>query len=259
MAAYFDPEIDVLHTLMVTPYVTMASMIRITSSDLAFRYLKTKDGLRAITVISLMDTVFRPILLIFNIAVWVRIRELQRQQPALCENGAGKWILFGRVKEISTAGSGSEFAFAWAIMDVIWEGLRIIAGIARRVALQKKGRLQVAKQSGFDALIWWVRKGCKKLLFLVNCSLGPFRDWETSCSVLSRLLLLFKVFIYAYTLWTLESMVQVNNLVAGEGKWSFGQIFATASMLGSTFIFLLQCLKFIQNRCTVPPDPLPDV
>ena len=58
MAACFDPEIDAPHTIMVTHYVTMASMIRITSNDFALRYLRTKDGLRAVTVIWLMDMVF---------------------------------------------------------------------------------------------------------------------------------------------------------------------------------------------------------
>ena len=235
---------------MVTHYVMMASISRMTASDLAFRYLRTKDGLRAVTVIWLMDLVFRPILLIFNLVVWVRIRELQRQ-PSLCENGSGRWVLFGQVKEISIPNSATEFAFSCAILDVIWEGSRIIAGIARRWVLLKTSRLQIAKESGFDARIWWLRKAGKKLLFLAKMSLGPFRDWDTSCSALSKLLLLFKIFICAYTIWTVESMVRVNDIVTGEGKWSFGQIVATASMLGSACIFLLRCLKFIQKRCII--------
>jgi hypothetical protein len=109
----------------------------------------------------------------------------------------------------------------------------------------------MAKQSGFDPRIWWMRKACKKLLYLANFSLGPFRDWELFCSVLSKLLLVFKAFIYAYTVWTVELMVIVNDLVVEEGKWSFGQIFATASMLGSAFLFLLRCAKFIQKHCII--------
>src|SRR5579859_6528148 len=42
IAAYFDPEIDVPHTIMVTHYVMMASMSRITANDLNFHYLRTK-------------------------------------------------------------------------------------------------------------------------------------------------------------------------------------------------------------------------
>ena len=125
-----SPDVDVPHTIMVTHYVMMTSMSRITASDLAFRYLRTKDGLRGVTVLWLMDLVFRPILLVFNLAVWVRIRELQRQ-GALCQNGSGKWIFFGKVKEISIADSASDFAFACVILDVIWEVAMVIAGIAR--------------------------------------------------------------------------------------------------------------------------------
>jgi len=125
-----SPDVDVPHTIMVTHYVMMMSMSRVTASDLAFRYLRTKDGLRGVTVLWLMDLVFRPILLVFNLAVWVRIRELQRQ-GALCQNGSGKWIFFGKVKEISIADSASDFAFACVILDVIWEVAMVIAGIAR--------------------------------------------------------------------------------------------------------------------------------
>jgi len=197
-----------------------------------------------------MDLVFRPILLLFNLAVWVHIRELQRQ-AALYENGSGKWIFFGHVKEISIADSASQFAFACVLLDVIWEVAMVIAGIARRSVLMKSNRLVVAKQSGFDPRIWWLRKACKNLFSRAGFSLGPFRDWELSCSVLSKLLLVFKGFIYAYTVWTVESMVKVNDLVVEEGKWSFGQIFAMASMLGTAFLFLLRCAKFIQKRCII--------
>jgi len=250
LAAYFDPDVDVPHTIMVTHYVMMMSMSRVTASDLAFHYLRTKDGLHGVTVLWLMDLVFRPMLLVFNLAVWVRIRELQRQ-AALCDNGSGKWIFFGHVKEISIADSASQFAFASVILDVIWEVVMVIAGITRRWVLMKSSRLAMAKQSGFDPRIWWLRKACKKLLYLANFSLGPFRDWDLFCSVLSKLSLVFKAFIYAYTVWTVESMVKVNDLVTDEGRWSFGQIFATASMLGSAFLFLLRCAKFIKKHSII--------
>jgi|SRR5277367_378166 len=78
-AAYFDSSIDIPHTIIVSHLAIMMSACRSTSNALSRQFLQSREGIKTVSVVSVLDLIFRPFLLAFNLVLWSTIRELQRQ------------------------------------------------------------------------------------------------------------------------------------------------------------------------------------
>jgi len=165
--------------------------------------------------------------LAFNLVLWNQILELQ-QQDVFCSQGSGQWVFFITVSEIAVPSATSRAALAFVLLDTVWEALRFIAEIAR-VGIwfwQKKSRLEMARQIGFDPRIWWVKSG---LSILRKRNLGW--DWEVVFVWVPRFTWCYKILTCFYVVWSVERMIWVNGLSGAEAGWSFGQKFALVNML----------------------------
>jgi hypothetical protein len=226
-AAYFDPSIDIPHTIIVSHFAVMMSACRSTSNAFSIRFLRSREGIKTVSLVWILDLVFRPFLLAFNLVLWNQILELQRQD-VFCSQGSGQWVFFITVSEIAVPSATSRAALAFVLLDTVWEALRFIAEIAR-VGIwfwQKESRLKMARQIGFDPRIWWVKSG---LSILRKRNLGW--DWEVVFVWVPRFTWCYKILTCFYVVWSVERMIWVNGLSGAEAGWSFGQKFALVNML----------------------------
>jgi hypothetical protein len=226
-AAYFDPSIDIPHTIIVSHFAVMMSACRSTSNSFSIRFLRSRKGIKTVSTVWILDLVFRPILLAFNLVIWSQIRRLQRQD-VFCSQGSGQWVFFVTVPEIAVPSATSRAALAFVLLDTIWEALRFIAEIARLGIWfwQKESRLKMARQIGFDPRIWWVKSG---LSILLKRNLDW--DWEVVFVWVPRFTWCYKILTCFYVVWSVERMIWVNGLSGVEAGWTFGQKFALVNML----------------------------
>jgi hypothetical protein len=153
------------------------------------------------------------LLLVFNCTLWTAIRTLQQQRQQ-CPEGAGEWILFGRLEEVLSPSSASTAAFAFVILDSSWAALHFATEILRFLYLRKKPASDRQLETSFDSRVWL-------LSFAYTAWKGAkFKewDWHFVCKCIVIISRIFKFGIWAYVVWTVEKMVVVNGYPTDEQK-----------------------------------------
>jgi hypothetical protein len=243
-AAYFDETIDVPHTIMVSHLSVMMSSCRATVSSCSLGALRSSGKLsQAIFTIYLLDIIFCPIIMVFNYVVWNVIRRAQTQND-LCPSGLGQLVFFGTESEIGVSSFASKAAFAFVIVNITLEGSRYVAECGRIWQWSRHNTDTVTRPIGFDPRLWW--------LWTLLSSRFEGWDWKERCRQVAILSLCHKLCIWIYTLWTIEKMVEVNNINSEDLQWSFGQIFALTNMLALLVFLCSRYWKFIRLISTFP-------
>jgi hypothetical protein len=235
-AAYLDPFIDVPHTLVTSQFAILFSACRITTYDLCkpFPGDPTK-GLKFASQAWLLDLVFRTLLLMFNMCVWLTIRRVQNE-PSVCPDGFGDWGFFTFSIDVSKPQAVTTFAFAYCIMDILWEGFRVVADMFRsQLDPVEPTRLdeQMSTQLVLDPRFWAVQQTVRRW----NLFMRGGYTWLTYCSGFRKIVIL--VFIIV----SVETTVKLNRLEA-ENHWTYGQIF---QMLSMSYLFSVLGFRYVSS------------
>src|SRR5271155_1531665 len=155
-AAYFDPTIDVPHTLVASQFSVLFSACRITYYDLPLRCLRSKAATKIVSQIWALDILFRTGLTIFNYRVWSTIISLQ-DQPSVCEGGFGQWTILSSPVNLSVRHPATTFAFAYCVLDITWEVFQFVAQIAKTWAMETMSTVR-SDDIALDPRFWCLRK-----------------------------------------------------------------------------------------------------
>lgn len=149
LATIFDPTVDVPHTIIASMFSVLFSACRITPYDLKL----SRVGLKTMSQVWIADCFFRTFLIGFNLTVWLGIRMIQRDN-SVCSNGFGKWTLFWNRVDLKDDTLASKIAFAYCILDIVWEGFRFLAGFIRFYVEEHDGFLALKNHIAIDPRFW---------------------------------------------------------------------------------------------------------
>jgi hypothetical protein len=242
-AAYFDPTIDVPHTLVASQFSVLFSACRITYYDLPMLFLRYKAATKIVSQIWVLDILFRTGLTIFNYRVWSTIISLQNQ-PSVCEGGFGQWTILSSPIDLSVRHPVTTFAFAYCILDIMWEVFRFVAHITKTWAVETIST--VPSDDALDPRFWCLQKavfyGLRKCGFI-------YTQEAIYVTRLSKLMLVIsflrKWIVFIFVSIAIENTVVMNGLETAESHWTFGQIFAMVNT------FSLVCILLNQGKSTM--------
>lgn len=234
LAAFFDPTIDVQHTLVASMFAVMFSTCRMTSYDLSASFVNSLAGLKTLSRLWLCDLFFRVPLLIFNYRIWSVIRALQMDNT-ICPEGVGEWSFFSRPVDLKETSTASRVAFSYCVFDIVWQCSRYMAAIVRLWIQDRRGVVALKCQISIDPRLWILRT-------LI------FRRWNFYSNMRMSSLILFcsfirKVAVWIYVIVNVEKIVTRNGL-ADEVRWTFGQIFPIVNISG---LFAVLIGRFIPS------------
>src|SRR5437762_8029712 len=153
-ATYFDPNVDVPHTLVASHFSVLFSTCRISSYDILPSSLRSRTAFKTASRLWLLDLCFRTCLVLFNYKIWSTVMTLQRDVD-ICPDGFGRWTFFSVTVDLKVPNFATQFAFIYCIFDLLWEGFRYIAGAARYWHHEAEGRAALVKiQIRFDPRYW---------------------------------------------------------------------------------------------------------
>lgn len=219
-AAYFDPTIDVPHTIVASQFAVLFSACRTTTYDLPKSLL---HELKIICQAWVLDIFFRTSLVIFNYSIWSNIIAIQNQ-PSVCPDGVVQWAIISDAVDIHITQPVTRFAYAYCILDIIWESSRYVAHIARTV-LQTSSE-SASSESAFDQFdprFWVLQKVTERIS---GTDIEKWYDW-LKCGSFLR-----KIFSLVFIIRSVETTVLLNGMVQeADNYWTFGQIFQMISLL----------------------------
>jgi hypothetical protein len=225
--AFFNPNIDVPHTIIITLFTVMLSACRYTSNDFMREELVGPEGNRMVRRIWVQDIICRPIIMSLNCCTWAAVRSLQTQND-FCTQGFGKWVFFGIEEGIGVAGFASNIAFALSVLDVVWEVIRIAAELMRLCVISHR---ELQHEFGYDPRVWCISKFVNPINW----------DWGTVCTLLRLLSQFYRITACLYVAWTIENIILANNIPQEETKFTIEQLIGVASML------ILLCLLLLRH------------
>ncbi len=213
-AAYFDDAIDIPHTIIVSHMAVLLFSCRITALDFRPGSKMTRK-LRGI--IMCIDLITVPLLLTFNLSIWQTLRHIEVYGPSPCPDNAdlGEWILWGNGIDITpgSPSSGTKFAFAICIFDLVWVSSSYIMELRKMYLLQQHRLGHILDDNCFDARVWWAW----------NLLDRHDRHFLNSLSAaVSRIRHFYRYSILVYVVWTVEKTVMINDFPIEEDKWTFG-------------------------------------
>ena len=218
-AAYFDPTIDVPHTIITSQFAILFSVCRMTTYDLPKRFLRDPaSGMKFASQAWLLDLVFRTLLLIFNCCVWSMILRVQHD-PSVCPDGLGEWGFFTAPIDVLKPQAATTFAFVYCFMDIAWDVFRIGAEFYRVLSTENTETFneRMSAQLIVDPRYWVIQQVLPE-------------TWNTA---ITRWLVYFsgfrKLMILVFIIISVETTVRVNGLEA-ENYWTYGQVFQMISM-----------------------------
>jgi tetratricopeptide (TPR) repeat protein len=227
-ATYFDPIVDVAHSVVASQFAVLFSICRIAPSDIPNSFPRTRASMKLVTRLWLLDLFFRICLISFNMQIWSKILAIQRDN--LCGSGAGYWSFFSGKFALSVNNRASTFAFTYCILDITWEFLRYISFVIEKIIITRFPTLRSIGVASWDPRIRLV----SKITSLISISERLERVLSTSTRFFP---LLFKFCSLLYIVINISQMV-VDNDLTGENYWTFGQIFAVVNLLGTMAILL---------------------
>ena len=248
-SAYFDPGIDVPHTLVATQFSFLFSIVRITSYDLPLSLIRSESGKRIVSRMWLLDIFFRSCLVAFNYTVWSAIMELQ-QLDSVCPDGMGKWYFFGASMDLRFPGTEARFAYVFCILDIAWEASRLPAEFMRMlwtVYDDPSSEFQL----GFDPRFWVFRRVIDSIISYFRGEYSSYSiDWTSLYHGARLQSIFFKFLVLLYIVLSVELIVGGNGL-ATENAWNFGQIFAMANTFGLWCVLLVKLLYSQESRAVI--------
>lgn len=142
----------------------------------------------------------------------------------------GSWSFLSRRLQLNVGGGVSDFAFAYCILDIVWEFLRYAAIFLEYRISGMSQSLARKTDISWDSRIRLVSKLVPDRL--VNPRLAHF------LSISTRILPLFyKSFFLIYFTVNILQYVSDNGLT-GENYWTFGQIFVMVNVFGMLAILI---------------------
>src|SRR5271155_5554874 len=91
-ATYFDPTVDIVHTLVASQFSVLFSTCRITLYELPPSVLRSSVRSKSLSRLWILDTFFRTCLVAFNFQTWLVITRIQRHDKSICSEGFGQWV-----------------------------------------------------------------------------------------------------------------------------------------------------------------------
>jgi tetratricopeptide (TPR) repeat protein len=224
VATFFDPTVDIVHSIITSQFAVLFSICRITSLDIPLSLPPTRTSMKMFSRLQLLDFFFRTCLLSFNIQLWSTILKMQKEN--LCPTGAGSWSFFFKKFNVSDHSWASTLALAYCIIDIISEFLRHFAVVMEEYISMDQSRTSTRKS--WDPRI--------KLLtaladsFKITQTLGLF-------ALIRPVALLYKLCSLVYVSANILQSINDNGLT-GEEYWTFGQIFSIANMVGTLAVLI---------------------
>ena len=206
--------------------------------------LRSKAATKIVSQIWVLDILFRTGLIIFNYRVWSTIISLQEQR-SVCEGGFGQWTILSSPVNLSVRHPAATFAFAYCILDIMWEVFRFVAHITKTWAMETMRTIR-SDDAALDPRFWCLQKavfyGLRKCGFI-------YTQEAIVLTRLSKLMLVIsflqKWIVFIFISVAIENTIVVNGLATAESHWTFGQIFAMVNM------FSLASILFSHAKPTV--------
>jgi tetratricopeptide (TPR) repeat protein len=226
-ATFFDPTVDIVHSIITSQFAVLFSISRITTLDIPVSLPRTRTSMKMFSRLQLFDLFFRTCLLSFNIQLWSTILKIQSND--LCPTYAGSWSFFFKRFDLTDPSSASTFAFAYCIIDIVWEFLRYCA-VAIEKCLMDPSRTKAQKS-------WDPR------IRVMSALADVFKIPETIqlkfklSTFVRRVPVFYKVCTLVYVSVNILQSVNDNGLT-GENYWTFGQIFTMVNMVGTLAVLI---------------------
>ena len=237
-AAYFDTNVDVLNSIIVSHFVVMFAACNFTALDFSAEVAQSRRAMKILPIMWVLDTLTWPIILVYTCGLWVMVRRLQRQVGS-CPQGAGYWIFFGSIYQIKSANTASDIALAITVLEIVNHCIRVLAEITRQWFFRKERARAGQGHPAFDARIWWLWKlhrtksGSETVVWNGNkISLWTRRFSQT-----------YRTITFIYIFATVEITILANPLSPAESRqgWTFAQVLA---IINTFVIFSICCLRY---------------
>lgn len=234
-ASYFDPNVDIPHTLVASEFSILFSTCRISSYDLLPSSLGSRAAFKTSSRLWLLDIFFRTCLVLFNYHIWSAITKFQRDS-AICPDGFGRWVFFSITVDLKVPTLATRFAFTYCIFDLVWEGFRYVSGAARYWYHEGLGFTALRNQIRIDPRYWLLHQ----IYFHLDCrSLSSNDNYNNSrpYSLMAYYQCIRKILVWLYIVINVEMTISRNGLT-GESYWTFGQIFSMVNMFSLASVLL---------------------
>ena len=224
--AFFNSELDAPHAIIVFHILAILSSLVFTVNEYPLTEMHNRSGRKLELRLAIMDLLFRPFILAFNLMTWNALRILQKH-PEICSEGAGKWVFFSRVIGVTEQSVATWLFFVMSILNIILEGSRLAAEIGRRWVFKEVS-------SGMDPRLWvlqrlWRQDNDRHIIQLHE--------------LLKTLLPIQRVLICVYAAWTIERIIVENGLQQEETIWTVDQCTALGAILLCVFLRLRHCYQ----------------
>lgn len=225
---YFDQDVDVVHSVIASHFVVLMMACKLTSVRLPANSLarESRNGMRQKCLVWILDTLAKPVMLLYNCNLWVMIRRLQGSNSA-CRQGAGYFLFFGGIYPLNAPSAATDFVFAITILQAINHSVHLMAEVSRQWKLRNEGPWSVQRQTGFDARIWWLWK-----LHRMKSDTVMW-DWDRISKWTTRLSHSYKLLTFIYIFIAVEITILSNHIPTrhdGE-NWTILQIFSICILL----------------------------
>lgn len=226
-AVYFDRGVDVLHSVIASHFVVLMMVCTITTSGFPARESRNRTMLNGL--IWVLDTVTKPVMLLYNCGLWVMIKRFQRSdsENPCRRQGAGYFPLFGGLYPLKSPSTAIDLAFAITILQAINYSLQLIAELSRRWKLRNQGP-SIQGPTNFDARIWWLWKLHRMKSDTV------IWNWDKISKWIHRISLSYKVLTFIYIFMAIEISILANHIPMphdSDQGWTMTQIFSISTLL----------------------------
>ena len=185
----------------------------------------------------MLDTLTQPVMLVYNLSLWVIIRRLQRQE-GVCPQGAGYSLFFGGIYQLKSLNAASNIAFAITILQATNYTIKLIAELSRRWNLRNEGPWSSQRQLGHDPRIWWLWK-----LHRMKSDTVMW-DWKRVSKWTRRMSHVYRIITFLYIFIAVEITILANHISTTSLEntgWTFMEVLSICSML---LLFSVCCLRY---------------
>jgi hypothetical protein len=160
------------------------------------------------------------------------------QVNSSCPNGSGNYVFFNKRVDLNISQAATQFAFAYTILDIIWEVFQPLADIVVEVMYMHGSIL--TRHLSYDSRVLSLHKIFALSMYycISRAASERFLCCGNVYSWIPHVSFLYKIWISSYTIWTVEKTIAVNGF-KDESQWGFVQVYALLNMLAISGIFVI--------------------
>lgn len=156
----FDSTINVPNAIIASHLAVMLSTCNVTVNAPHYSYIDKMRRLK--TKLLWLDHITNSLLIACNLAICVDIGKLQKDS-SVCPDGAGKWVFFGIINDISGTTAASNFVVGSIVIISTQHIMGVIADGVRTIYLSSTALIRPEEVDvELDVILWWIRESFRQ-------------------------------------------------------------------------------------------------